>query len=74
MLKSRFKMIVSLQNDDGTYAEVGMTSRTLFTAKSVPDGNKKAAAWAHFRPRRLEFFANIPGWFTKQPLDTYYCG
>lgn len=49
------KAIVTKQNPDGSYDEVGMNNRTVFEAKTYQGLKTKARKWTD-RPFRMEIF------------------
>lgn len=65
------KAIITKQNADGTFNEVGMNTRALIShLKSERGVLKWAAGYANGKPHRIEFFANIYG----EPIKTIYRG
>ncbi len=52
------KYIVTRQNPDGSYDEVGMNNRTIFEGKSYPRVLRKISAWANGRTVRIEEYSN----------------
>lgn len=52
------KIIVSRLRADGTYPEVGMNDRALFSIPSVKSAKKRAADFAQGRPHRIEYFTD----------------
>lgn len=56
------KAIITKQNNDGTYSDVGMNTRALISHLTTERGVLKwAAGYAGGRPHRVEFFHNIYG-------------
>lgn len=64
------QMIVTKRNPDGSYDEVGMNNRALFSQYRTISGAIRYGAkpYANGRPCRVEFFSNIYG----QPFKTIY--
>lgn len=50
------RVIVTRQNEDGTYDEVGMSNRFLKTYKSLKRAHKEAKSYSAGRKYRLEIF------------------
>ena len=55
------QVIVTKQNNDGTYDEVGMNNRALFSQYKTISGAIRYGAkpFARGKPCRIEFFNNI---------------
>jgi hypothetical protein len=51
------KCLVTRQNPDGSYDEVGMNNRTIFEGKSYPQILRKISAWAKGRTVRIEEYS-----------------
>jgi hypothetical protein len=64
------KAIITKQSSNGTYDEVGMNNRALFSHYKTERGVIRygVPAFANGRPCRVEFFHNIYG----QPYRTVY--
>ena len=64
--------IITKQNADGTYSDVGMNTRALISHLSTERGVIKwATGYANAKPHRIQFFAgNVYG----EPFKTIYRG
>jgi hypothetical protein len=69
-----FRAIATVPYSDGTYAEVGMNTRTVFDANSFNALYRSAKEWAQNRNEnkfRLEIF-NSNNFYASTPLKTEY--
>jgi hypothetical protein len=66
------KAIVTIRRDDGTYDEVGMNHRTLFSGASMQLLKKNAAKFANGRPYRIEFFSASTFYVGDKPQSVWY--
>jgi hypothetical protein len=66
------KYLVTRQNPDGSYDEVGMNNRTIFEGKSYPQILRKISAWANGRSVRIEEYpSSILGKPSRETIISY---
>lgn len=66
------KAILTRQNADGSYDEVGMNNRFCITTKSIRQARKKAASVANGRVVRVQLWSDERFYASDKPDRTIY--